>query len=88
MAGDDRRVQALRTEALELIPEPAQDACDALKLLRESLSGSEDAEMVCDVLSYHFVRRPPALGALLTERSLERRYELLVSEMRRTGAGQ
>lgn len=88
VAGDDRRIQALRAEALELIPEPADDACEALKLLRESLSGSGDAEMVCDVLSYHFVRRAPALHALLTERSLEKRYQMLVSEMRRTGAGQ
>lgn len=84
--GDERRVQKLRSQALELIPEPEHDACDALKLLREILSRMEDSETVCDVLAYHFVRRPSALHSLLVERSIDKRYDILLAEMRRTAA--
>ena len=46
-----------------------------------ALEKSGDAELVCDVLSYHFTRCPKLQQRLLGEPVLERRFELLIEAL-------
>ena len=46
-----------------------------------ALEKSGDAELVCDVLSYHFTRCPKLQQRLLGEPVLERRFELLIKAL-------
>ncbi len=57
------------------------------KQLRSALEGNGDAEMVCDVLSYHFTRCPRLQQKLLAETSLERRYKMLIEALEKVRAG-
>lgn len=55
--------------------------------LRATLAKTEDPEVVCDVLSYHFTRCPKLQQKLLAEPSLERRYEMLIEALEKTRRG-
>lgn len=72
---------SLKSEAISLLPSAGRDDCDAMRLLRERLEQSADPEAACDLMSYHFVTRPAMLGTILSERSLTRRYMLLLNEL-------
>lgn len=74
-------LQALRDRALRLLPPVTSECGEAMQKLRTLLSGMECPDLVCDILSYHFVRDPAAASRLLTEPHLEKRYELLHKEL-------
>lgn len=77
-------VNELKDRALDLLPDAKACAGDAMRNLRAALVKIECPELVCDILSYHFVRRPAAQRLLLTEPVLERRYDTLLAELERT----
>jgi Lon protease-like protein len=72
---------SLKTEAISLLPSVERDDCEAMRLLREMLEKTADPETACDLMTYHFVKQPAVLGAILSERSLMRRYELLMDAL-------
>ena len=51
------------------------------KKLCDFLTGHDNAELVCDVLSYHFTRCPKLQQKRLEELSLVARYDLLIKAM-------
>ena len=75
--------QELISEALSLLPEPTSSCSDAMRKLKQTMAGLPCADLVADILSYHFVRDPAAIRVLLSEPSTERRYEVLLNELRR-----
>lgn len=77
------RLEALQKEAISLLPPTPEDCCDAGKLVRQAVACIKDAELACDILSYHFVKRCSTLKALLTEPCVESRYKLLIAELSR-----
>ena len=80
--GDDpQRLSAQRAEAIELLPAPTAQCAESMRVLRETLDEIDDPERVCDILSYHFVRTDSALCGLLSERSVESRYRILLREL-------
>jgi len=78
---DAEKISSLRLKALELFADGG--ISEYGKQLREALSCNENAELVCDVLSYHFTRCPKLQQKLLGEESLERRYEMLIEALER-----
>ena len=78
--GDEEDQQRLKAEALGLFG----SASDQAKELRTVLEGNDDAEMVCDVLSYHFTRCPKLQQRLMGEPSLVRRYEMVIEALRKS----
>jgi hypothetical protein len=42
--------------------------------------------MACDILAYHFVRRNAVLRAVLAEPNVEKRYHLLLKELKSSSA--
>jgi Lon protease-like protein len=72
--------QRLKEEALGLFSAASEQA----KELRKVLEENDDAEMVCDVLSYHFTRCPKLQQRLMGERSLVRRYEMVIEALQKT----
>lgn len=79
-------LQALRDRALRLLPPVTSECGEAMQKLRTLLSDMECPDLVCDILSYHFVRDPVVSARLLTEPHLEKRYELLHKELEMLGA--
>lgn len=79
-------LRELRDKALDLLPPVSAECGDAMLKLRDLLSCMDCPEVVCDILSYHFVRDPGAAGRILTETSLERRYETLIAELEKLRA--
>ncbi|HEY2573452.1 MAG TPA: LON peptidase substrate-binding domain-containing protein [Verrucomicrobiaceae bacterium] len=75
------RAQELKDRALALFHAAGDEQA---KQLRSALENKENAEMVCDVLSYHFTRCPKLQQKLLAESSLERRYEMLIEALEKT----
>ncbi|MES2506198.1 MAG: LON peptidase substrate-binding domain-containing protein [Verrucomicrobiota bacterium] len=76
-------VNELKDRSLDLLPDAASCAGDSMRNLRAALLKIECPELVCDILSYHFVRRSPAQRSLLMEPCLEKRYDILLSELER-----
>lgn len=74
-------LDALKSRALALLPHPTDDSCSSMQLLRQELEQLE-AEVVCDVIAFHFVRRKAALRVLLEECCPQRRYERLITELK------
>lgn len=75
------RITLLRQETIRLLPPPQEDACDTARMIQAAIKGMTNAERLCDIIAYHFIKRPAALRALLSETSLERRYELVIAEL-------
>lgn len=75
---DASKIRGLKERALAIFEAGGDEQA---KLLRASLESSDDAEMVCDVLSYHFTHCPKLQQELLNESLLERRYELLIGAL-------
>jgi ATP-dependent Lon protease len=76
----------LKAQVLGMLPKPTPQCSEAMQVLRSSLHEMTCPEMVCDILAYHFVRKPAAQRHLLMEPVLEKRYERLVQELERLGA--
>lgn len=74
-------VNDLKQRSLELLPDATSCAGDSMRNLRAALHKIECPEAVCDILTYHFVRRAPAQRSILTEPVLEKRYDILISEL-------
>ena len=79
--GSPASLEALRDRALQLLPPVTPECGEAMQKLRSLLSEMECPDMVCDILSYHFVREPVAAARLLTEPNLEQRYEILLEQL-------
>jgi Lon protease-like protein len=75
---DPKEAERLKLRALELFT--IRDM-ECAQQLREMLMNNDNAELVCDVLSYHFTRCPKLQQMLLAEASLERRFELLIKAL-------
>lgn len=77
---DLNRARELKKQVLELF---ANACIEEAKQLRSALEGTDDPELVCDVLSYHFTRCPKLQQKLLAEASLIKRYEMLLEALQR-----
>ncbi len=77
----EEELQAFKSRALNLLPHPTDDSCESMQLLRSELEQMEEAEAVCDIIAFHFVRRKAALSALLGECCPLRRYALIIAEL-------
>ena len=75
-------LQDLKTEALASLPACPEEAAEAIALLCDKLRACNHAEMACDILAYHFIRRNAVLRAVLAEPSVEKRYRLLLKELK------
>lgn len=75
----------LKSQVLGMLPKPTPQCSEAMQVLRSTLQEMTCPEMVCDILAYHFVRKPSAQRHLLMEPILEKRYERLVHELERLG---
>jgi ATP-dependent Lon protease len=84
--GDDALLIEMRDEALSLLPACPSEASNAKAALLEQLRAEADPELICDILTYNFVHRPSILRASLAEAYVPRRYELLLSELKRRQA--
>lgn len=71
----------LKQRALDLLPDAAACAGEAMRSLHAALHKLSCPEIVCDILSYHYVRRPAAQRRLLEEPVLEKRYDILLREL-------
>ena len=80
-----QQVDELRDRALKLIPACPTPAAKAMASVLEQLRLCGDPELTCDILTYHFVRRSPALRTALMECCLIKRYEILINELSRCG---
>jgi Lon protease-like protein len=78
--GDPDEQQRLKKEALGLFSAASEQA----KELRKVLEENDDAEMVCDVLSYHFTRCPKLQQRLMGEPSLVKRYEMVIKALKKS----
>ena len=74
-------LHSLKARALALLPDPTDDSCENMQMLRRELEQMEEAEAVCDIIAFHFVRQKEALRTLLEECCPQRRYERLISEL-------
>ena len=72
--------QSHGAEALGLFSASSSQA----KELRKVLEENDDAEMVCDVLSYHFTRCPKLQQRLMGEPSLIKRYQMVIDALKKT----
>jgi Lon protease-like protein len=78
--GELHEQEQLKAEALGLFSATGDQAVELRKMLEEN----DDAEMVCDVLSYHFTRCPKLQQKLMGETSLVRRYEMVIEALRKS----
>lgn len=76
-------LSALKSRALDLLPDPTDDSCDDMRALRQSLVEMDEAEAVCDIIAFHFLRRKSVLRCLLEECCPIQRYERLIKELQR-----
>lgn len=80
-------LEDLKERALQLLPDPTTQSCDSMRQLRQELTQLHEAEAVCDIIAFHFVRRKAALRALLQECCPQKRYRVLLTELERVKAG-
>ncbi|WP_395750038.1 LON peptidase substrate-binding domain-containing protein [Prosthecobacter sp.] len=74
-------LRVLKSRALALLPAPTDDSCSSMLQMRQELEEMDEAEAVCDIIAFHFVRKKAALRMLLEECCPKRRYEKLISEL-------
>ena len=80
-------INELKERALDLLPDATSSAGEAMRSLRNALLKIECPDLVCDILAYHFIRRPAAQQSLLVEPTLEKRYDILLAELEKLQAG-
>lgn len=76
-------LRLLKSRALDLLPPPTDDSCDSMCQMRQELEQMDEAEAVCDIIAFHFLRDKTALRALLEECCPQRRYERLITELQK-----
>lgn len=74
----------LKHQALELLPLPENDSCNTIQMLRQNLELMKEADLVCDIIAFHFMRKKKVLRALLEDPCPKRRYEVLIAELKRS----
>ncbi|MGV3660716.1 MAG: LON peptidase substrate-binding domain-containing protein [Prosthecobacter sp.] len=77
-------LEELKARALNLLPHPENDSCKTMHDLRQTLEEMEEAEAVCDIIAFHFVRKKEVLRDLLEECCPKRRYEMLIRELEKS----
>ncbi|MCB1212129.1 MAG: hypothetical protein KDK97_22590, partial [Verrucomicrobiales bacterium] len=80
---DPDALLALQTVALASLPQQKPACAEMMNTLRAKLLAMNDPATVCDILTFHFVRRKEILNQLLAETSPVKRYETLITELRR-----
>lgn len=83
---DPDHVNALKRRSLELLPDATACAGEAMRSLRAALQKMDCPDLVCDILAYHYVRNTSAQQRLLVEPVLEKRYEILINELKQAQA--
>lgn len=86
ISADTPRVAGLREEAIARLPRPGAEDCASIRHLRDALHSLPDPELACDLMAYHFIRRPEVLARMLAESSLEARYSTLLEHLRAPAA--
>ncbi|MCW0217754.1 MAG: LON peptidase substrate-binding domain-containing protein [Prosthecobacter sp.] len=76
-------VNDLKQRSLDLLPDATPETGEAMRSLRHTLEQMECPDAVCDILSYHFVKRCQIHRSLLVEPVLEKRYDTLIAELER-----
>jgi len=77
-------IKRLASEVEEIVEQfTAPEIAGNLTLLRQLLRTKNDAAFTCDLIASLAVRRRPASRAILEERRLVRRLEILLGELRR-----
>jgi ATP-dependent Lon protease len=79
---DPTVLRGLKEEALDNLPECPAEAAEAIQVLCGKLRACNHSEMACDILAYHFLRCSDALRAILAEPNVEKRYHLLLKELK------
>lgn len=79
---DPAVLNALKEDALNHLPECPPEAAEAIQILCDKLRTCNQPEIACDILAYHFIRRSAALRAVLVETNVEKRYQLLLKELK------
>ncbi len=82
---DMEEARRLQSRALKLFKTGKESQA---KELRAMLEQSDDPEMVCDVLSYHYTHCPKLQQKLLGEPSLEERLRMLIDALGKEGGRQ
>ena len=80
---DPAVLRQLKEEALHNLPECPAEAAEAIHILCDKLRACSHSEMACDILAYHFIRCSDALRAVLAEPNVEKRYRLLLKELKK-----
>ncbi len=75
-------LERLRCDALGSLPTCSDETATAVETLRQDLSRADDPELVCDILSYHFINHAATLRSLLVEPCAIKRYEVLIGALR------
>jgi Lon protease-like protein len=78
---DEVKVKAQEAEALKLLANLEGADAMAIQALLAMLYEAESPELTCDVLTYHFVRKPALLRRALKETIVENRFETLLQEL-------
>ena len=81
VVGDATGARRLKARALGLFQMGGDEQAGQL---RAALEQNDNAEMVCDIMSYHFTRCPKLQQKLLAEPSLKRRYEMLIEALEKS----
>jgi len=75
-------MEELRSLALSLLPPCHEESASAIQALCEQLKRCPDTELVCDVLTYHFINCPELLSASLNQPCVMKRYQLLIDALK------
>lgn len=75
-------LESLRAEALKHLPPCPEEASEAIEHLCSQLRNCENHELVCDILTYHFINCCETLQSTLTERCVVKRYQLLIESLK------
>lgn len=75
-------LNALKREALDILPPATPECGEAIRTLRQTLSQMNCPDMACDILTYHFIRDPAVLRRLLQEPCLDERYCVLIHALK------
>jgi len=78
-------LRAMKSRALELLPPLTKDSCEGMLKLRDELERMPGGEAACDIIAFHFLKKKTALRALLEECCPQRRFELLIRELEKSG---
>ncbi|MBL9115897.1 MAG: LON peptidase substrate-binding domain-containing protein [Verrucomicrobiaceae bacterium] len=76
------RIKTLRSQVMASLPVCQLGAEQAMRQLCDKLLSTDCPEALCDILTYHFVNSPRTLAKSLTEPCLEKRYQILLNELR------